>query len=123
MLVSSKQIKGKGRGHTIGFPTINLIVPEDFPIEEGIYASWITIDGIKYKGALHYGSIPTFDQPERTLEVYLLDIDDATVPETEGKEIGIDIAEKIRDVKKFDTADDLSLQIARDVDDVKSILE
>lgn len=123
MLFLSKQIKGDGRGHHIGFPTINLIVPADLILNEGIYACWVVIDDKTYKGALHYGSIPTFNIKEKTLEVHLIDLNDDNIPDTETAVIEIDIVEKLREVKKFADSEELAIAIARDVEMVKSVLK
>ena len=122
MLLRLKQIKGVGRGHEIGFPTINLSVPHDMVLDKGIYASWVTIDGKIYKGALHYGFIPTFNLSTSTMEVHLLHVTDDTVPPTENVDIEIDIVERIREVRKFDTAVDLAVQIEKDILLVDKIL-
>ncbi len=122
MLFQSKQIKGNGRGHSVGFPTINLVVPEDLALEEGIYAVLVTIDGKTYNGALHYGSIPTFDLPEKTMEVHLIDMTDETVPSTDQTVIQIDMIKRIREVRKFEDAHALALQIARDIEEINTIL-
>lgn len=123
MIVHSKQIKGQGRGHMIGFPTINLALPEDLVLDFGIYAAWVVVDGKTYKGALHYGAVPTFDQKEKTMEVHLLDITDDTAPDTFDNVIEIDIVEHLRDVKNFTDIEDLMNQIARDIEQVRLILK
>jgi riboflavin kinase/FMN adenylyltransferase len=123
MLLSSKQIRGQGRGHKVGFPTINLVVPKDLSLDEGIYAVWVVIDGRTYKGALHYGAIPTFQLKDKTMEVHLIDITDDTVPVTEDKVIEIDVVEPIRGVRKFDDAESLAIQIAIDIKNVNAILK
>jgi len=122
MLFLSKQIKGIGRGHHIGFPTINLVVPKDLILNEGIYAAWVVIDGNTYKGALHYGSIPTFNLKEKTMEVHLIDVTDDNVPQTEDIDIEIDVVERLREVKKFADAEELAIAIARDIKNVNNIL-
>ena len=95
MLLITKQIRGEGRGHSVGFPTINLVVPHDLVLNEGIYAVWVVINDKAYKGALHYGAIPTFDLKDKTMEVHLIGINDNTVPETENINIEVDIVERI----------------------------
>lgn len=122
MIFKTQQIKGQGRGHQIGFPTINLEIPSDLVLDEGVYASWVTINDVPYKGALHYGAIPTFDQEDRSIEVFLLDETDETIPNTHGVVIEVDIVEYIREVKKFSDSFILSDQIAKDVSRVRSIL-
>lgn len=123
MIFNSKQIKGHGRGHKIGFPTINLAIPGDLILDDGIYAAWVVIDNHTYKGALHFGPIPTFGDKEQNLEVYLLDVTSDNVPDTEGIVIEVDIVSYIRDVRKFSSVEDLSLQIDGDIKMIRSILE
>lgn len=123
MIFKSKQIKGHGRGHKIGFPTINLAIPSDFVLDDGIYAAWVVIHNHTYKGALHYGPIPTFGDKEQNMEVYLLDVTNDNVPDTAGEEIEVDIVSYLRDVKKFTSVEDLSLQIDSDVKKIRIMLE
>ncbi len=127
MLFKLKQIKGAGRGHQIGFPTINLAIPSNIILDEGIYATWVTIGGHTYKGALHYGPIPTFDLKEKTMEIHLIGITDEDVPVTKDKdkdiEIEIDIVDRLRSVKKFENTEELVLQIDQDIKNVNFILE
>ncbi len=122
MLIVTKQIRGEGRGHSVGFPTINLVVSKDLVLDEGIYAAWVVINGKTYKGALHYGSIPTFDLSDKTMEVHLIGINDNTVPKTENIDIEVDIVERIREVRKFADSDELAVAIDRDIKKINSIL-
>lgn len=123
MLIHSHHIKGIGRGKEIGFPTLNLSIPENILIDDGVYSSWVVIDGKTYKGALHYGSVPTFNQSEKTMEVFLIDITDENFPDTKDKVIEIDIVDKIRDIKRFLDSADLTEQIALDVEKIKIMLK
>lgn len=123
MLLHSKQIRGQGRGHKVGFPTINLVVPENLHLDEGIYAVWVVIDDNNYKGALHYGAIPTFGLKDKTMEVHLIDVTDNNVPVTENKVIEIDVVERLRGVRKFDDTEALAIQIALDIKNINMILK
>ncbi|MEY2671604.1 MAG: hypothetical protein RL687_21 [Candidatus Parcubacteria bacterium] len=123
MVFQSKHIKGIGRGKNLGFPTINLTIPEDILLDYGIYAAWIDIAGRTYKGALHFGPVPTFGEKEPQLEVYLLDVADDNFPETDGVDIEVDIVEKLREIQMYDETVDLIEQIARDVEKVNKILK
>jgi riboflavin kinase/FMN adenylyltransferase len=121
MIFRSTQIKGKGRGRHLGFPTINLAIPDDFVLDTGIYAAWIEISGKIYKGALYYGDVPVFAQKEKSLEVYLLD----SIPDnffSEG-EIEVDVVQKIRDVMNFIDPSLLVDQMHKDVTKIKIILK
>lgn len=123
MVFQSKHIRGLGRGKDLGFPTMNLEVPANFVLDEGIYASWIIVNDKPYKGALHYGAIPTFNQSKATLEVHLLDITDETMPNTDDAIVEIDIVERLRDIKRFLEVGDLAEQIERDVEKVRILLK
>lgn len=114
-----------GRGHKIGFPTINLATdfPEIICLEEGVYATWVDINGKTYRGAMHYGSIPTFDQKTKTLEVHLLDVTDQDVPDTSDTIIELDIVDRLRDIEKFSNIEDLAQAIDKDVKRVREILK
>jgi len=115
MIFVSKQIKGKGRGAKIGFPTINLRIPDDFILDEGIYSSWVAIHNKTYKGALHYGPVPTFGEKEANLEVFLIDVAGSDFPDIdENTDIEVDIVSFVRDVTTFLNVEDLTRQTEKD---------
>lgn len=123
MLFNSSHIQGIGRGKGIGFPTLNLSIPKDLILDDGIYSAWIVIGNKTYKGALHYGPIPTFNDKNKTMEVHLIDVTDETFPDTEDKVIEVDIVDRIRDIKRFIETDDLSDQINSDVEKIRKMLK
>lgn len=123
MIFQSRQVKGHGRGKGLGYPTINLEIPGNFHLDAGVYAVWVEIGDKVYKGALHYGPTPTFDEKKHALEVYLLDVSDPDAPDTYGVPISIDIVSFIRDIEKFENSDALVEQIGKDVDQVRKELE
>jgi len=114
-----KTITGHGRGEGLGFPTINLIIPNNFPFKFGIYAGWIIIGESKIKAAIHYGKIPTFKTKNVSLEVYAINAQINQRPE----EVGIQIVQKIRDIKKFNKPTDLKKQIALDIKKIRLIIQ
>ena len=59
-IYTSKVIKGRGRGREIGYPTLNLGIPRNFSVRQGVFAGWVIIDGHQYPGAFHFGPVPTF---------------------------------------------------------------
>ena len=44
MQFESTHISGKGRGKPMGFPTINLKIPENFKLKNGVYAVKVSIE-------------------------------------------------------------------------------
>ena len=119
---TTRHIKGKGRGKTVGYPTMNLEIPHDFILPEGIYAVWVRIENKKFPGALHWGPIPTFHEKEKSLEVFIIDAKDMQFPESCTHTITIDIVKKIRDVKRFSSTDELTAQIAQDIFAIKKTI-
>ncbi|MBI2611973.1 riboflavin kinase [Candidatus Gottesmanbacteria bacterium] len=116
--IITKVVKGKGRGKTLGFPTINFFVEESIPLEHGVYAGYIKFSGITYPAAIHFGPRPVFMEEEVTLEAYIL----SGIPKV--TELGEIIFEKkLREVKSFSTKEELVKQMRQDVKNARRILE
>ncbi len=112
-------ITGVGRGKELGFPTANLEVnPGQALPPDGVYATWAYIDGQAYPSMANIGKRPTFGNNERTVEVYVLDYHSNLY----GHEIRIDLIDRLRDEKKFNTVQELKDQIARDIKRGRAIL-
>lgn len=120
--VTTRQVKGKGRGKLLGYPTVNLVVPPNFSMRQGIYAAWVTIDGKRWQGALHFGPVPTFDQKDVSLEVFLLDATGGELMGTETKDILVEFVQFLREIHSFSSQEDLKAQIAKDVEETQKIL-
>ncbi|EKE14714.1 MAG: riboflavin kinase [uncultured bacterium] len=126
MKFESTQIIGKGRGKPMGFPTINLKIPENFELKNGIYAVKVIIENKTFKGALHYGPVPTFGELQKSLEVYLIevtnnDLINQGIENLDGKIIKIEIIKFLRDIIKFKLVEELVKQIGEDVKNIKSL--
>lgn len=110
-------VEGDQRGRQLGFPTANLqqigtLIPGD-----GVFAGRVMIDGKSIKCGINVGSNPTFDVAERKVEVHLLD----TEVDLYGQTLRVDFMNKIRDVKKFASAEDLRNQIQFDIDQIRVV--
>jgi riboflavin kinase/FMN adenylyltransferase len=113
-------IPGARRGIELGFPTANLdIDPEQALPAEGVYVSRAHIDDQAYPSMTNIGQRPTFGGGEQVVEVYLLDYHS----DLYGQELTIDIIERLRGEKKFDTPEELKKQIAEDVKQGKAVLK
>lgn len=110
---------GHGRGKFLGFPTLNLVIPNSLDKKHGIYAGWVYLNRHKLPGAFHYGPVPAFDQPQPSLEVFVLDKHLTHTPST----IDFELLNRLRDIKNFSTQQDLVDQISRDVNQVRRILK
>jgi riboflavin kinase/FMN adenylyltransferase len=111
--LQGRVVPGAGRGVKLGFPTANLeIEPEQALPPDGVYVSQTHLDNQSYPSLTNIGRRPTFDSKERTVEVYLLDYDG----DLYRRELKIDILERLRGEKKFDTPEELKKQMAQDVE-------
>jgi riboflavin kinase/FMN adenylyltransferase len=120
MKFQTRQVKGHGRGKLLGYPTINMEIPKDLAIKEGIYAVRVSIGDNAFKGALHYGPVPVFDQKTNSLEVFLLGVSSQEAEGLDTTNISIEPIKRLRDVRAFASESALVLQIQQDVRDVES---
>jgi len=112
-------VPGAGRGTELGFPTANLSVDSEQALPaDGIYATWAYIGDDCYPSVTSIGKRPTFDGNDRTIEVYVVDYHG----DLYGCNLKFDVVERLRDEKRFDTAQELAGQIAEDVKRSKAVL-
>lgn len=110
--ISGTVVRGNGFGRKLGFPTANLeLMPESERPREGIYAGWVKIGEENFKGALHVGPRPAVNDFTATIEVHILDFDGRDLY---GQRISLGLVKRLRDVKDFDSLDDLRQAIAED---------
>jgi riboflavin kinase/FMN adenylyltransferase len=111
---------GARRGAELGFPTANLEAsPQQALPAEGVYASRVHIDNQAYPAMTNIGRRPTFGESQRVVEVYLLDYHGDLYEQ----ELAVDIIERLRGERKFDSPEDLKQQIAKDVKQGAAILK
>ncbi|EFT51485.1 riboflavin biosynthesis protein RibF [Cutibacterium acnes HL053PA2] len=118
-------VMGDQRGRELGFPTANLVVPQDRAVPaDGVYAGWLEPTsgpdaGRRLPSAISVGTNPTFDGVERRVETYVIDRDDL---ELYGVDITVTFAERLRGQIKFDGIEPLISQMADDVETAKRVL-
>lgn len=119
MRIKSNPIKGKGRGKLLGFPTINLKIPQNLNLDFGIYGATAKINNNKYIGAVHFGPIPVFKESRPSLEVFLLDVNEIYLNDSDFVLLGD--FKFLRPIMNFEKKEDLILQIEKDIADIKNI--
>jgi riboflavin kinase/FMN adenylyltransferase len=117
---------GAKLGRTLGFPTANLTSIAAMLPADGIYAVVVDECGASGPpkalavGAMSIGLRPTINGAEgRTVEVFLLDF----AGDLYGKSLRAHFVARLRDELRFDGLDALKAQIARDVDETRSLTE
>jgi riboflavin kinase/FMN adenylyltransferase len=106
-------MEGRQIGNKIGFPTANLY-PENYLIlpHTGIYITKTLIDGMLHNSVTNVGYNPTFEKLEKaSVETHILDFND----DIYDRNIEVFFIAKIREEKKFNSKEELMVQIDRDV--------
>jgi riboflavin kinase/FMN adenylyltransferase len=102
-------VSGHGRGGGLGFPTANLSVePHLLVPAHGIYAG-AALDG---RAAISIGVNPHFGGSERRIEAFLLDYEG----DLYGRSLRIELWERLREERAFESDEELVRQIALDVE-------
>ena len=101
-------IKGQQLGRKIGFPTANFNYPKDIvQIPFGAYA----VKTLNHAGIMNFGIKPTIEgNREPVVEVHLINYEG----DLYGKNISVEIVEKLRSEKKFANTEELKIQIQKD---------
>jgi riboflavin kinase / FMN adenylyltransferase len=112
-------VEGKRRGAGLGFPTAN-VDPEKVLIPaRGTYAVIARLRGKRYPGVANIGFNPTFGGGKLTIEVHLLDFHE----DIYGERLDVLFIDRIREEVKFPGPAELVLQIKRDIEQARAILQ
>jgi len=105
-------VKGKSIGKSIGFPTANINIAEEYKIipKNGVYLVRCFYEKNKFYGMMNIGYNPTFGSNEKTIEVNIFDFS----KDLYDKNIRIEFLKFIRDEIKFDNAEELQNQLIND---------
>jgi riboflavin kinase / FMN adenylyltransferase len=105
-------VLGDQRGGTLGYPTANLAVPPDLLVPAyGIYAG----SALGHRAAISIGVNPHYGGGERRIEPHLLDFDG----ELYGKRLVVELWQRLREERAFESETELVAQISRDVEDAR----
>jgi riboflavin kinase/FMN adenylyltransferase len=118
--VSGTVGKGAGRGRALGVPTINLAPPSPRKLlpPDGVYACVVACEGGVHGAMANLGGRPTFGEARRTLEAHLFGMD----ADLYGQEVTVAFVQRLRDVRRFASAEELGAQLARDREGAEAAL-
>lgn len=105
-------VKGKQLGRTIGFPTANLKIDQNYKLipQNGVYVVKSNIEGQTVFGMMNIGTNPTVGGQTQTIETNFLDFEG----DLYDKNLTIELLHRIRSEEKFDSLDALKNQLAKD---------
>ena len=103
-LITGRVVKGDGYGRKLGFPTVNLETgTKDLP-KDGVYAGTALLDSKEYRAGIVLG-------PRDKIEAHMIDYNG----DAYGKEVTLKLEKFLREYKKFDTEEELIIQIKEDI--------
>ncbi len=119
--VRGEVVRGAQIGRTIGFPTANVVPPEDLlPLQDGIYATFARITGhdAVFKAMTYIGTRPAVNTGDRMIETHLFDFDG----DLYGRTLETEFVCRLRPDADFPTVDTLKAQLARDEVHAREVL-
>jgi riboflavin kinase/FMN adenylyltransferase len=119
-MVRGVVVHGAARGRELGFPTANLspesqgLIPAD-----GVYAGWLSDQGVRYRAAISVGNNPTFaGVAQKQVEAFVLDEDIDLYDHV----VDVEFTHRIRGMVKYTGVDPLIAQMNDDVAQVRRLL-
>lgn len=103
IMLQGDVIHGKKLGKTLGYPTANLKISENYKLipAQGVYVVQSMIDGRLVYGMMNIGTNPTVGGMDQTIETYFFDFD----ADLYGKYMSIEILCRIREEKNFESVE------------------
>ena len=114
-------IHGEARGRKLGFPTLNVRIPEGkLKLPNGVYAVNTVVGGIRHASVTNIGVRPTFGSDHRGIlaESFMFN----TKGDFYGETVRLEFIEMLREEIRFASGEDLRAQIGRDIERAKEIL-
>ena len=122
-MLTGKVVEGKKLGRQINFPTANIQIDENYKLipKKGSYIVSAVIDEILVYGMMNIGVNPTVNGSSETIEVHFFNFN----KDIYNHKIEIELIDRIRDEQKFESIEELKIQLVRDkkaaLDFLKSI--
>src|SRR5882762_4546462 len=110
--VEGRVVRGAERGATLGFPTANLHPQNRVIPRNGVYVTATLIEGQWRRSVTNIGTRPTFTSDvEPSVETFVMN----WAGDLYGDVVRVRFLHRLRDEKKFNSVDELKVQIKSDV--------
>ena len=104
--------KGKQLGRTIGYPTANIKIEEEYKLIplNGVYIAQSILNGKTVFGMMNIGTRPTVDGTTQTVEINFFDFSQ----DLYDQKITVSLLHRMRSEQKFESLDALKSQLSKD---------
>lgn len=111
-MLSGIVVKGNQLGRTIGFPTANIEIPENYKLipKNGVYIVTAIVNKKTIFGMMNIGVKPTLGENLLSIEVHLLQFSE----DIYGQKIQVNVIERLREEQKFESFEALKSQLEID---------
>lgn len=121
--ISGTVLHGKQLGRRLGFPTLNIAIPDGMTVPKyGVYFSTCELADKVYRAVSNIGIRPTTDDVRTSqvnCETFLFDFDS----DVYGQNIKVNLHTMKRGEKNFSSVDELKYQIDKDIADAAEFFE
>ncbi len=120
-MLTGSIVKGKGLGKTIQYPTANLHIKETYKLipKKGVYIVKAKIEDTFEFGIMNIGTNPTVNGKLQTIETHFFNYNNSLY----GKDLSIQLLQRLRDEQKFENLDALKTQLNQDKKQAQAFLK
>ncbi|MBS1717590.1 MAG: bifunctional riboflavin kinase/FAD synthetase [Armatimonadetes bacterium] len=112
-------VRGQRLGRQLGFPTVNVARSADTVMPGfGVFAGWCVTPRGRYRAAISIGVRPTVGGESPTIEAFLIDYPGDSLY---GQSVEIELWQKLREEERFESLEDLKVQMSKDVELARSV--
>jgi riboflavin kinase/FMN adenylyltransferase len=112
-------VRGDGRGRGLGFPTANIRTENELVPANGIYATVAQVGDLWHRAVTSVGVRPTIGDNQYTIETFILDGEHQLYDQR----LRVAFVQRLRPEVKFESLAALTVQMGRDVADVRQLFD
>ncbi|MBO7309792.1 MAG: bifunctional riboflavin kinase/FAD synthetase [Clostridia bacterium] len=110
--ITSTVVQGQHLARRLGFPTVNILPPQDTVLpKNGVYATRVRFDNKIKFGITNIGIRPTVNTKITCAETHIFDFDGNLYE----KELTVDFLHFLRQERKFESVEEMALQVKKDI--------
>lgn len=119
-MLTGTVVKGKGIGKQLDYPTANISIEESYKLipKNGVYVVKTKINDAIVFGMMNIGTNPTVEGKVQSIEVHFFNFSS----DIYGLQLEVEILERLRDERKFDSLEELKEQLSKDQKNSKQYL-